>query len=261
MRSSSTASARPSARPSACPSARLSAPAPASDLTAKARIRDAAIAVFGQRGFDIGIRAIAPRAGVSSSLVIHHYGSKARLRQVCDAHIADLVRQIKLGTLQGQRDRAEFQLLSDFTELEQEGPLLGYMIRSLQSGGEAGEAFFDLLLAEGRRYLAYGVEQGTIRPSRDPEARIRWLAQSEAGGMMLWFSTRHHGTGEEIDFAAELRAWERENMLPLLELYTQGLLTDRTMLDAYLAYRDGDRITPPVTSPMRPTPGARRSAS
>lgn len=241
MRSSLTASARASARPSV----RLSASAPASDLTAKARIRDAAIVVFGQRGFDVGIRAIAARAGVSSSLVIHHYGSKARLRQACDAHVAELIRQLKLGTLQGQHDRAEFQLLSDFTELEQEGPLLGYMIRSLQSGGEAAEAFFDLLLAEGRRYLAYGVEQGTIRPSRDPEARIRWLAQSEAGGMLLWFSTRHRGDGGEIDFAAELRAWERENMLPLLELYTQGLLTDRTMLDAYLAYRDDDRITPP----------------
>ncbi|MDN5559804.1 MAG: TetR/AcrR family transcriptional regulator, partial [Ruaniaceae bacterium] len=47
-----------------------------SDLTAAARIRDAAIDVFGRRGFEAAsIREIAREAGVSPALVMHHYGS------------------------------------------------------------------------------------------------------------------------------------------------------------------------------------------
>jgi AcrR family transcriptional regulator len=55
------------------------------DLTARARIRDAAIALFAERGIGPAtIRDIAQAAGVSSGLVRHHFGSKEGLRQACD---------------------------------------------------------------------------------------------------------------------------------------------------------------------------------
>jgi TetR/AcrR family transcriptional regulator, regulator of cefoperazone and chloramphenicol sensitivity len=54
----------------------------ADDLTAAARIRDAAIEQFGEHGFGTGLRAIAEAAGVSAALVIHHFGSKQGLRQL-----------------------------------------------------------------------------------------------------------------------------------------------------------------------------------
>src|SRR5690348_11059831 len=59
----------------------------AEDLTARARIRDAALGHFAEHGFDRAtIRDIARTAGVSPGLVRHHFGSKDGLRQACDAY-------------------------------------------------------------------------------------------------------------------------------------------------------------------------------
>ena len=65
------------------------------DRTAIARIRDAAIEQWGQRGFNVGLRSIAEAAGVSAALVIHHFGSKDGLRKACDDYITELVRETK----------------------------------------------------------------------------------------------------------------------------------------------------------------------
>jgi AcrR family transcriptional regulator len=64
------------------------------DLTARARIRDAAIALFAERGIGSAtIRDIAQAAGVSSGLVRHHFGSKEGLRRACDDYaMAESVR-------------------------------------------------------------------------------------------------------------------------------------------------------------------------
>ncbi|MFD0204347.1 MULTISPECIES: TetR/AcrR family transcriptional regulator [Saccharothrix] len=59
-----------------------------SDLTARARIRDAALARFGADGVaGASMRAIAADAGVSPALVVHHFGSKEGLRQACDEYV------------------------------------------------------------------------------------------------------------------------------------------------------------------------------
>src|SRR3954465_4118441 len=56
-----------------------------SDLTARARIRDAAIELFAERGVEAAtIRDIAQAAGASSGLLRHHFGSKEGLRDACD---------------------------------------------------------------------------------------------------------------------------------------------------------------------------------
>ena len=67
----------------------------ADDLTAAARIRDAAIEQFGEHGFGVGLRAIAEAAGVSAALVIHHFGSKEGLRKACDDYVAEEIRSSK----------------------------------------------------------------------------------------------------------------------------------------------------------------------
>jgi TetR/AcrR family transcriptional regulator, regulator of cefoperazone and chloramphenicol sensitivity len=66
------------------------------DLTARARIRDAAIRLFAERGNDgTTVRDIAKAAGVSPGLLRHHFGSKEALREACDFHVLDRLVKIK----------------------------------------------------------------------------------------------------------------------------------------------------------------------
>jgi len=66
------------------------------DLTARARIRDAAIRIFAERGTDgTTIRDITQAAGVSPGLLRHHFGSKEALREACDLHVLDRIVEIK----------------------------------------------------------------------------------------------------------------------------------------------------------------------
>jgi AcrR family transcriptional regulator len=65
---------------------------PAGDLTARARIVDAALAQFASRGTAATMRSIAEAAGVSVGLVQHHFGTKDGLREACDERVLALVR-------------------------------------------------------------------------------------------------------------------------------------------------------------------------
>lgn len=60
------------------------------DLTAKARIRESAIELFASGGIaTTSLRSIAARAGVSPSLITHHFGTKAALREAVDAAVLE----------------------------------------------------------------------------------------------------------------------------------------------------------------------------
>lgn len=60
------------------------------DLTAKARIRNAALDLYSKSGPDrISLRAIAAEAGVTLGLVQHHYKTKAGLREAVDQLVVD----------------------------------------------------------------------------------------------------------------------------------------------------------------------------
>ncbi|GAA3282484.1 MULTISPECIES: TetR/AcrR family transcriptional regulator [Dactylosporangium] len=66
------------------------------DLTARARIRDAAIKLFAEKGAEgTTVREIAQAAGVSPGLLRHHFGSKEGLREVCDEYVLDRAMGIK----------------------------------------------------------------------------------------------------------------------------------------------------------------------
>lgn len=57
------------------------------DLTARARIRNAALRYFTEYGYDRAtIRDIARAAGVSPGMVRHYFGSKEELHKACDAY-------------------------------------------------------------------------------------------------------------------------------------------------------------------------------
>lgn len=203
----------------------------AADLTTTARIRDAAIEVFGEHGFQIGVRAIAKAAGVSPGLVNHHFGSKDGLRAVCDAHVLQLISSEKEKAITSP-DMAK-GMLAAMADIEEYGPLIAYMVRSLQAGGPTADQFFDHLAEDAERWLELGVEAGTIKPSRDPAARARYLMMLNVGATVL-FITQRQQRGEKIHYGKAIRELTELLGPPALEFYTQGLLTDPTILDTYL---------------------------
>jgi Tetracyclin repressor-like, C-terminal domain len=84
---------------------------------------------------------------------------------------------------------------------------------------------------DAEEYMAEGVRAGTIKPSRDPHARAEFLTITSGGGLLLYLQM--HET--PADLRAVLRDYARDMVLPALEIYTEGLMADRTMYDAFLA--------------------------
>jgi AcrR family transcriptional regulator len=204
------------------------------DLTARARIRDAAIRRFGADGFGASVRAIAAEAGVSPGLVIHHFGSKEGLRAVCDEHVLRVIREAETEAFtQG----APADWLGQLASLDEYAPLVGYLVQTLLAGGDLAATLLQRMTEDAVDYLADAVAAGRMKPSRDPAARAAFLVDVGIGAV-LSFVRRH--PPEDGDYRSTLRAYAQANSLPALELYTEGLLTDSSLLDAYLQYLEKD---------------------
>ncbi|HSS24388.1 MAG TPA: TetR family transcriptional regulator [Mycobacterium sp.] len=201
------------------------------DQTAAARIRDAAIEQFGQQGFDVGLRAIAEAAGVSAALVIHHFGSKDGLRKACDDYIAE---EIRSGKSEAMRSTDPATWFAQMAEIESYAPLMAYLVRSMQTAGELAKTLWQKMIDDAQVYLDDGVRTGLLKPSRDPRARAKYLSISGGGGFLLYLQMHENPT----DLRAVLRDYAREMILPALEIYTDGLMVDSTMYDAFLAADD-----------------------
>jgi len=198
------------------------------DRTAVARIRDAAIEQWGQQGFNMGLRSIAQAAGVSAALVIHHFGSKDGLRKACDDYIAEEIRTGKSASMQ-TNDPAEW--FRQMAEIESYAPLMAYLVRSMQSGSDLAKTLWRRMIENAEQYLDEGVRNGILKPSRDPKARAKFLGINNGGGFLLFLQLHDDPT----DLRAVLRDYGEAMTLPALEMYTQGLMADSTMYDAFLA--------------------------
>lgn len=124
----------------------------AEDLTARARIRDAALRLFADRGMDgATIRDIARAAGVSGGLVRHHFGSKDGLRAACDSYALDQIMRIKEQALtEGGLSSAGFMSAVHPTLLL----TYRYFARSLVDGTPAAASMFDAMVQVGEVWLA-----------------------------------------------------------------------------------------------------------
>jgi TetR/AcrR family transcriptional regulator, regulator of cefoperazone and chloramphenicol sensitivity len=102
-----------------------------SDLTTKARVRAAALALVGEQGLDATtIRQVAARAGVSVGLVQHHYKTKADLADDVRAWVlARLVAAAEaVGAAHLDTARPE---LAGFDDLMTDNPNLAAYIRRI----------------------------------------------------------------------------------------------------------------------------------
>ncbi len=213
-----------------------------SDLTARARIRDAAIGCFADDGFDSPFRTIAVRAGVSPGLITHHFGSKAVLRAECDSEVLRQYRAVKLDAI----TRPSAHLMEALTAPGASATVLVYILRAIHAGGPSGREFLEHLIDDARPIKAQGVATGLVRPSRDEEARLRYLAHQTMGALLVQFLMNPATTAEE--FVNSLHAGQGDSILPMLELFTEGLLADREMLDDYVESLPGlERPAGPVS--------------
>ncbi|MGI5202002.1 TetR/AcrR family transcriptional regulator [Spirillospora sp. CA-108201] len=145
---------------------RAASPAP-EDLTARAKIRDAALLQFAEHGTKgATFRGIAEAAGVSVGLVQHHFGSKEELREACDAYALDTIR--RLSSTSAGEAMGDPGLLA--AAVQADLPVRRYMARALVDGSAAADRLFDDLVAVTEGYLA-DPPPGTVPPTtRDLQA-------------------------------------------------------------------------------------------
>lgn len=210
------------------------------DLTTRARIRDAALVLFGEQGFGVGVRAIAAAANVSPGLVNHHFGSKDGLRRECDDHVRAVIREAKMSYMNRP---SPGNLLQQLAEIEEYAPVIAYIMRSFQAGGDLAAILFEHMVEDVEQYLAAGVASGAVRETRDPQAMARYLATINAGGMLLFLRLRA-GAGGKVDYRQALREYGDQMLLPAVEIFTEGLLPDASMLETLLAERAGHGSAP-----------------
>ncbi|WP_162795774.1 TetR/AcrR family transcriptional regulator [Nonomuraea lactucae] len=157
-----------------------------SDLTAKARIRNAAMQLFGEVGYERATtRAIAERAGVTSGLIRHHYGSKEKLLAACDERIIDLIRKLEARAEAGAGGLSPLQSI---------GPYRQYLARALFEGRAA--AVFDHMVASTQKWLTLADQARSDPP--DIPVRARATVQT-AFALAVGMLAPHISRGLDVD--------------------------------------------------------------
>ncbi|MEU8243982.1 TetR family transcriptional regulator [Actinoplanes missouriensis] len=179
----------------------------AADLTARARIRDAAIALFTERGIaGATVRDIAQAAGVSSGLLRHHFGSKEGLRDACDEWALARVAELQIRFTESQ---AIGPLTPDIMGLQQ------YLVRSLMDGSPRSLATFEETVRRGEEWLA-----STGMKTSDPRAFVAVLGAMKMG-MFLMRDQLTAVLGEDVGAMPGYLRMLRAS----IEVFSQPLLT------------------------------------
>ena len=155
---------------------------PIADLTARARIRDAAMRCFAEQGANATtIRTVAEQAGVTPGLVSHHFGTKQGLRDACDAYGLEYLRD-GITTAIDERGLADPNFLSS---VYQSAPVvLRYLGRALVDGSTAAASLFDNIVTLTEDYLAGHPPQPDASRS-DPRAQAAVLIAMRLGMWVL----------------------------------------------------------------------------
>jgi AcrR family transcriptional regulator len=195
-----------------------------SDLTARARIRDAALHRFGEVGFDRAtIRMIASSAGVSPGLVRHHFGSKDELRAACDQYLAQLLNRLD------QQARADPDLRDRNPVADARAALApydAYLVRALIDGSAA--PLFDEMVRLGEEWLAESEADRPDPPATDLHARATVVTAMALAVQVL---RPHVSRGLGVD----LRSAEGDKLLArvMIDIYSHPLMSPQAAAAAH----------------------------
>ncbi|MFP4636680.1 MAG: TetR/AcrR family transcriptional regulator [Nitriliruptoraceae bacterium] len=191
------------------------------DLTARARIRDAALRCFADRGVKATtVRTIAEEAGVSPALVIHHFGSKQRLRVACDEHVAATIRTRKREVMQAGTG---LDPIAAFRAQGEGPPLIAYLARTLTDGSPHVAELIDEMVADAVEYMAEGEATGMLQPSEDPHGRAAVLVLWSLGAVVLHEQAQRLLGVDLLGDLSDARAY----LAPAFELLGRGVLTEQ----------------------------------
>ena len=193
-------------------------------ITARARIRDTAIAAFARDGYDAAsLRAIAREAGVSPALIVHHFGDKNALRSECDDYVVGVFIDEEHDLIVAPtRDRIRTAL----NDLERYGPYIDYLARMLVDGSAASDRLFDSFLSNTRAVLAEQRDAGMLEPMSDPEMTTLLLTLIGLGPVVMRAQIARTLGMDQLSPAGLLRT-----TLPTLELLTHGIYSTTALLD------------------------------
>ena len=212
------------------------------DLTARARIRDAALRLFAERGLEgATIRDIARLAGTSAGLVRHHFGSKEALRDACDAYALDQLMRIKeQAVLEGRLANLGFMSAAHTTLLL----LYRYFARSMVDGSPSAASMFEQIVELAEQWLA------CHHPGKmaDPRAYAALLVAMETGVLAMHDQLSRALGADIFSPDGHLRMTRAK-----VDFYSQPLLTPELAAMAHAAI-DQLQARPPRT---RAEPGSR----
>jgi AcrR family transcriptional regulator len=191
------------------------------DRTARARIRDAAIERFAADGVAAAnLKDIAAAAGVSTPLVLHHFGSKEGLRVACDEHVASVIKAQKTTAMAAGKGLDPFQAIRDAYDGT---PVIRYLARTLADGSPAVDRLVDEMIEDSLGYMAQGVESGILTPAEDLRERAVVLCLWQMGALVLHEHVKRLlGVDLLDDGAGSAIKWARINA----EILAKGVISE-----------------------------------
>lgn len=174
--------------------------------------------LFAERGVSgVSIRDVAAAAGVSSSLVVHHFRTKQRLKAAVDEHTLDMLLGL-LAELAGEPSNPGQATQAMWAALREEPDLMSYVRRLLIDGSDAGRALFAGLVDATATEFAVMERDGVIGASEDPRARAVFLLVNDLAGIVLR-DLIADSLGVDPLSNAGLERWGRT----VMQIYTGGL--------------------------------------
>ena len=194
-----------------------------SDLTARARIRDAAITLFAERGIGPAtIRDIALKAGVSSGLLRHHFGSKEGLRDACDEFALERMAYLR-GTLLSRTGASDAAFVGAVNPESMRLQL--YLVRSMMDGSPAAELMFHKMVEVGEDWVADQKIE-----TRDPRIYSAALVAMKMGMFVM-----RDQLGRVLDLDLDQPANHARLLRASMEIFSQPLADSVTADQAYEA--------------------------